>query len=245
MLAQAHTEEATVDEVELDVGLRRSLPGAERLCAATGEVRPVEDMIRFVVSPDGFAVADLKRRLPGRGLWITASREALSVAVARKLFGRGFKRDVKVATDLPAATERLLEQAALDALAMAHKAGRVAIGFGKTEAALDRDKVAALLRAADAAADGARKLDAALRRRADLGGRDIAVVDVFTSVQLDLALGRSNVIHAALLAGRESDTFMARAGRLDRFRTGGSGDRKGPKRAEKTAVTTEKQERNG
>jgi hypothetical protein len=35
---------------------------------------------------------------------------------------------------------------------------------------------------------------------------------------LDLALGRSNVIHAALLAGPESETFLARAARLDRFR---------------------------
>ena len=95
--------------------------------------------------------------------------------------------------------------------------------------------------AAEAAADGARKLDAALRRRIDLDVGKIAVIDTFTSVQLDLALGRSNVIHAALLAGRESDTFMARAELLGRFRTGGLADRNEPKPAEKT----EKQERNG
>ena len=243
MLAQAQTIEA--DTVELDAGPRRKLAGAERFCAATGQVRPVTEMIRFVVAPDGVAVADLKRHLPGRGLWITATREALRLAVARQLFGRGFKRQVKVPADLPAATERLLERAALDALANAHKAGRLAIGFAKAEAALDREQVAALLRAADAAAEGARKLDAVLRRRADLGGEAIAVVDAFTSAQLDLALGRSNVIHAALLAGRESDTFMARAGRLDRFRTADSGDRNDRKPADKTAVTTEKQERNG
>lgn len=245
MLAHAQTKEANADEVGLDAGPRRPAPGAERFCAATGQVRPVTEMIRFVVSPDGVAVADLKRHLPGRGLWITATREALRIAVSRKLFGRGFRRDVKVPPDLPAATERLLERAALDALAIARKAGLLAIGFAKAEAALEREKVAALLRAADAAPDGARKLDALLRRRADLGGEAVAVVDTFTSAQLDLALGRSNVIHAALLAGRESDTFMARAGRLDRFRTGGSGDRNDRKPADTTAVTTEKQERNG
>jgi hypothetical protein len=159
---------------------------------------------------------------------ITATRQALRTAIARKVFGRGFKRDVRLAPDMIEATERLLEQGALAALAIAHKAGKVAIGFAKTEVALGRARIVALIHAADAAPDGARKLDAALRRRLDLDASQVAVIDTFTSAQLDLALGRSNVIHAALLAGRESDTFMARAGLLDRFRTGGSDDRNAP-----------------
>jgi uncharacterized protein len=76
----------------------------------------------------------------------------------------------------------------------------------------------ALLDAVEAAPDGVKKLAAALRRRADAA--EIVVIDTFTSAQLDLALGRANVIHAALLAGPESETFLARAGRLERFRTG-------------------------
>ena len=67
---------APMDHDELDAGPRKTAPGAERFCAATGTVRPVADMIRFVVAPDGLAVADLKRRLPGRGIWITATRQA-------------------------------------------------------------------------------------------------------------------------------------------------------------------------
>jgi hypothetical protein len=244
MLVQ--TDPAYTDHDELDAGPRKTVPGAERYCAATGTVRPVADMIRFVVSPDGSAVADLKRRLPGRGMWITATRQALRSAIARKVFGRGFKRDVRLAPDMVETTERLLEEGALAALAIAHKAGKVAIGFAKTEAVLARARVVALIHAADAAADGARKLDAALRRRLRLDAAEVAVIDTFTSVQLDLALGRSNVIHAALLAGRESDTFMARAGLLDRFRTGGSGGRTEPAPAAKTEKQkTEKQERNG
>jgi predicted RNA-binding protein YlxR (DUF448 family) len=226
---QAFMDEAVVDHDALDAGPRKRAPGAERFCAATGVVRPVSEMIRFVMSPDGAVIADLKRRLPGRGMWIAATRQALRTAITRKAFGRGFKRDVKVAPDMIEATERLMEQGALAALAIAHKAGKVAIGFAKAEAALDRVRIAAVLRAADAAPDGARKLDAALRRRVDLDAGTIPVIDAFTSAQLDLALGRSNVIHAALLAGRESDTFIARAGLLDRFRTGGSGDRNGLK----------------
>jgi uncharacterized protein len=207
----------TLDDAP-DAGPRKIAPGSERFCVATGEVKPVEEMIRFVLGPDGAAVPDLKRRLPGRGIWITATRDALKTAIARKAFARSFKRDVRLSGDLVATTERLVEQAALDALAIAHKAGKVAIGFAKAEAALTRDRVAGLVNAADAAPDGTRKLAAALHRREDAA--KVPAIGTFTSMQLDLALGRSNVIHAALLAGPESDTFLARATRLDRFRAG-------------------------
>ena len=216
---------AAIDGDVLDAGPRKTAPGAERYCAATGEVRPVDDMIRFVVAPDGRPVADLKRRLPGRGIWVTATRQALRTAVARKAFARGFKRDVTLAPDFVETTERLIEQSALATLAMAHKAYRIALGFAKVDAALARERVVALVHAADAAPDGVRKLDALLRRRLEAGLAKIAIVKAFTSAQLDLALGRPNVIHAALLAGRESEMFLARVERLGRFRDGGQGDR--------------------
>jgi predicted RNA-binding protein YlxR (DUF448 family) len=210
---------------ELDAGPRARAAGSERLCAATGSVKPVAEMIRFVVSPDGAAVPDLKRKLPGRGLWITATRQALAEAVKRRAFARGFKRDIRVTDDIIGMTEGLIERAALDALAIAHKAGKVAIGFGKAEAALAREPVVGLIHAASAAPDGSRKLNAALGRRfGQEQPSGIAPIEAFTSAQLDLAFGRSNVIHAALLAGPESETFLARLGRLERFRTGVSGE---------------------
>jgi predicted RNA-binding protein YlxR (DUF448 family) len=178
----------------------------------------VEDMIRFVIGPEGAAVPDLKRRLPGRGIWITGTRQALHTAVARKVFARGFRRDVRAGFDLVDLTERLLEQSALDALAICHKAGQLAIGFAKAEVALARDRVVGLVHAAEARPDGTSKLAAALHRRPDAA--EIAVVTGFTSAQLDLALGRSNVVHAALLAGPESARFLARTARLDCFRAG-------------------------
>ena len=123
-------------------------------------VKPVDEMIRFVVAPDGAAVPDLKRRLPGRGIWITGTRAGAAQAIVRKAFARGFKRDVRTAPDLVEVTERLLERSALEALAIAHKAGRVAIGFAKTEAAVSNGESTGLLHASNAAADGVRKLAA-------------------------------------------------------------------------------------
>jgi uncharacterized protein len=208
MLAQS-------DATELDDGPRSR--GAERFCVATRAVRPVEHMIRFVVAPNGEAVADLKQNLPGRGVWVTATRSALNQALKANAFARGFRRDVRLVGDLVARTEQLLESAALDALAVARKAGLVAMGFAQVEAALKRDAVIALLHAAEARPDGVKKLDSALRQSQQ---SELArIVRILTTGQLDLALGRPNVIHAALLAGRASETFMARLRRLERFRS--------------------------
>jgi uncharacterized protein len=208
MLAQS-------DATELDDGPRSR--GAERFCVATRAVQPVEHMIRFVVAPNGEAVADLKQNLPGRGVWVTATRSALNQALKANAFARGFRRDVRLVGDLVARTEQLLESAALDALAVARKAGLVAMGFAQVETALKRDAVIALLHAAEAGPDGVKKLDSALRQSQQ---SELArIVRILTTGQLDLALGRPNVIHAALLAGRASETFMARLRRLERFRS--------------------------
>jgi uncharacterized protein len=200
---------------ELDGGPRTR--ERERMCAATRTVRPVSELIRFVVGPQGEAVADVKSRLPGRGIWITATRDALSEAIKRKVFARGYKREVRLPSDFVASTDRLLEQAVLDALAMAGKAGLVAAGFVKAEKALESGDAVALLHAVEASPEGTRKLDAAWRR---LTGRPPVVIGFLTSAHLDLALNRPNVIHAALLAGPGSETILARCRRLERFRTG-------------------------
>jgi len=211
-------------ENDTDQGPREGRRGTERLCALTREVRPLEELIRFVAAPDGAIVADVKRRLPGRGVWVTASRAAVDEAVKRNVFARSLKREVRAARELSADVERALESAALDALAIAHKAGRVAIGFGRAETALADEPVVAVLSARDAATDGVRKIGAAAARRQTAQNTgEIPAISAFTSAQLDLALGRSNVVHAALLAGPASKGFLARYQSLERFRTNGSG----------------------
>ena len=191
---------------------------SERLCVVTRQVRPVSDLIRFVVGPDGEAVPDVKHKLPGRGVWLTATRDALNEAIRRSAFARAFKREVRLPADLVGRTERLLERSALDALAIAGKAGLVASGFAKAAAALEHQEVVAVLHAAEASADGIRKLDAVWRRRGQAEAP--IVIGFLTSAQLDLALNRPNVVHAALLAGPASGTFLARWRRLERFRNG-------------------------
>ena len=115
--------------------------------------------------------------------------------------------------------------------AMAAKAGQVVSGYTKVEAALGqfqgqfpgRAGVAALIHASDGAADGIRKLDALVRQKGGNRGEsaEIPIISAFTSAELDLALGRSNVIHAALLAGPASKTFLSRSQTLVRYRLAG------------------------
>jgi predicted RNA-binding protein YlxR (DUF448 family) len=208
---------AAEEHSEADAGPRDRGSGTERLCVATRAVKPVADLIRFVISPDGTVIPDVKRKLPGRGVWVTATRQALTTAVSRNAFARGFKSPVRGASGLVELTDHLLERAALDALSMAYKAGVVEIGFGRVEGALGKHDIAALVHARGAAPDGSRKLAAAAKRRFG-DGAEVPIVDGLTSDQLDLALGRSNVVHAALLAGPASEAFLARYRGLQQFR---------------------------
>jgi len=211
---------AMAQDSDLDRGTTSVAPGSERMCALTRKVMPVDELIRFVLGPAGELVPDVKRKLPGRGLWITGTHAALTEAVKRNVFARGFKRELRADGDLPGATERALERAALDALAIAGKAGQVVAGAAKVEVALARDDVLALIHAAEASPDGKRKLNAALQRNMGEKPPETVIIETFAGEQLDLALNRPNVVHAALLAGPGAETFLARVKRFERFRTG-------------------------
>jgi uncharacterized protein len=205
---------------DLDNGPRTDRSATMRMCAVSREVRPINELIRFVVAPTGEVIPDLKRKLPGRGMWVSASRRTVAEAVRRNQFSKGFKRDVRAAPSLAADTEALLVRAVTEALAMSAKAGQVVSGFSKVEGALEHGQAVALIHASEGAADGIRKLDAIVRQK---GGnlaesQEFPIVNVLTSEQLDLALGRSNVIHAALLAGPASKTFLSRCQILVRYR---------------------------
>jgi predicted RNA-binding protein YlxR (DUF448 family) len=180
----------------------------ERTCIVTRAAAPVDTLIRFVVAPDGEVVHDLRRRLPGRGIWVTAKADHVETAERKRLFARAHGGPVKLEPGLAGRVEKSLADAALSALSLARKAGTAVAGFAKVEAALARKEVVALIHAAEAGPDGVGKLAAAARRR-DPDAQP-AVIRSFTGAELDLAFGRPNVIHAALLAGPASGNLLAR-----------------------------------
>ena len=199
--------------------------GNDRMCIVTRERRSPDDMIRFVADPGGVIVPDLKRRLPGRGVWVTALSDRVNEAVKRQAFARGLKSAVEVPADLALRVDFMLEHDALQSLAMANKAGRVVTGAAKVAAEIETGAVAGLVQARDGGADGARKLWQVVGRRFGDAASKVPRVELFESCQLDLALGRTNVIHAALKTGAASEAFLARCRRLTAYRGSADGSR--------------------
>lgn len=199
----------------LDTGLADARRSLSRLCLATGEVKPVGEMIRYVVAPDGGIVPDLTHKLPGRGAWVTASASALKTAIDRRAFARAFRGKGKVDSALPALVDKLLFKAAIDSLSIANKAGQVLTGFEKIRERLGGKRVIALLHASDAGEDGRAKLNAAAYAASPDTAEEIRL---FSGEQLDLALGRPNVVHAALLDHAACRAFLAHCLQYQRWR---------------------------
>ncbi len=171
-------------------------------------------LIRFVAGPEGQVVPDLARKLPGRGLWVAATREAVETAAKKGLFARAAKARLTAPPDLADQVETLLRIRLLAALGLARKAGDLTLGFEKVLAAVAQGKAAWLVEASDGAEDGRRKLLAAARRAPS----QPRVLAVFSSSELSLALGAPNVIHTAFLAGRGAGRWTIDVERLAGFR---------------------------
>lgn len=210
----------------------------ERRCVLTGETSSRDDLVRLAVSPpdvDGKSTVlpDAHAKAPGRGAWIGVDKEALAAAITSgKLKGalaRAFKvgKDcgpLVIPTDLPELTEAALRRAFLDRLGLEFRSGKLLLGSDKIANEARMGKVAALFHAADASADGARKLDQAWRVGMEAEGTGQAGTRLpLDREALSVALGRDNVVHMALvdLASaqrvaiplRRLETFIGASGR--------------------------------
>lgn len=188
----------------------------DRMCIVTKQRRQPGELLRFVAAPDGQVVPDLKANLPGRGCWVTATRETVDKAVKRKLFGRALNSTVSADAGLGDQVDALMASSLLGILGLRRKAGQVALGAAKVEAAVRNGKAAFVLHASDAAPDGVRKI--AQARHA--AGAEAPAFTLFDEAQMSLAFGATNVIHAAVLAGDGSRSCLDRAFALSRYRHG-------------------------
>lgn len=189
---------------------QRDLSEPVRRCIASGQVMKKDALLRFVASPDGELVHDLYGKLPGRGIWITSTRENVELAQKKGLFARSAKRSVKIADNICTTIEANLAKRCLDLLGMGRKGGLVTAGFAKVEASLKSQKAAVLIAAFDGADDGRQKL----KRQAG----DIPLVELFESNELSKALGRENAVHVSMARGGLTDKFLVEVSRLAGFR---------------------------
>ena len=182
--------------------------GAERKCIATGEVRPVAELVRFVFAPDNSVVPDIMGKLPGRGIWVSADRKALDEAT-KKHFARAARKAVTVPDDLTAQVEHGLVARVTSLLAMARKSGDAVAGYEKVKDWLSKDYADVLIQASDGSERGKNKLST------PYGGKFIGWL---TADELGLAFGRETVIHAALGTGGLSKRVVEEAARLQGLR---------------------------
>lgn len=188
---------------------------SERKCIVTGNSTDTDTLLRFARVPtDGEVIPDLRQELPGRGVWVGNSRELVQEAVKRNLFARGFREDCKVPPDLDLRVGDRLDELALGYLSLAKKAGQAVTGFEKVETVVSAGRLAVLIAASDGSADGRGKLKQRLRAT----GLEAPVIEFFSSGQLGLALGRTNVIHAAMTSGGLARKFVIAAHRAQKYR---------------------------
>jgi hypothetical protein len=185
----------------------------ERRCIVTHEALPETRLVRFVVDPQGNIVPDIAAKLPGRGMWVSARREVLEQALARRQFSKAAHAPVEVCGDLPLRVEKLLVARMSGDLGLARRSGQLMLGFDNVVRAFaGKVAPAALVEASDGAPDGRRKLLALTKTPG------LFIIDCLTGAELSLAVGRENVVHAALKSGRISERLTADAGRLGGFR---------------------------
>jgi len=209
-------DETIISDVEeID---RRGHKGPERRCVGTNMSYDRSLMIRFVKGPDGQIVPDISEKLPGRGVWTLAKRSALEAAISKGGFSRGLKTKTDVSPELVAQTESLLRRKVLSLVTMALKAGQAYIGFDQVKSAAGQMPLAWRIEASDGSEGGRGKirvLTKAVSR--DMGQKPTPVIGCFTASELGHALGRTDMVHAAIRPGPMKKVFDHAAARLGGF----------------------------
>jgi predicted RNA-binding protein YlxR (DUF448 family) len=202
--------ESMTDAAEGTVADASPRAAATRRCLVSGEERPKAELVRFVVGPDGTVVPDVDGRLPGRGLWALARRDIVATAVARKLFARAARGPATADAGLVDRLEGLLARRCLATLGFARRAGQAVGGYEKVRSLIERGACGALIVAAEASADG--------RRKVASGIEALPIVGVLTESELGGVFGRESVTYAAVARGGNAQRCLEEAARLSGFR---------------------------
>lgn len=163
-----------------------------RTCIATGEEKPKDELVRFVADPSGKIIADIAGKLPGRGVWVSATRGAVAEAAKKNLFSRSLKQKIAADSMLADQVETLLKKRILDLLSLANKSGILVTGFTKAMEALTSRKAAVWLEASDGG-------DADFEKLSRLP-HGLPAFRHFSRLELGGPVGRGESVHIVVLA---------------------------------------------
>jgi predicted RNA-binding protein YlxR (DUF448 family) len=171
-----------------------------RSCLASRVQAHKSELLRFVISPDGEVVFDLRQKLPGRGMYLQPDKQLLEQAIRKKGFARAAKQPVTIPADLIEKIEQQLRLRPLEWLGFGRKAGELVAGFEKVKSALQSGEAEILLHACDGGNDGRDKLN----RYAG----NIQIVNEYTRDELSRFTGRENAVHLVLTPGGIAPKFL-------------------------------------
>ena len=181
-----------------------------RKCIVTGELKEKKEMLRFTISPDKVVVPDFKKKLPGKGVWVTNSKILLGKAVEKSLFSKAFKINVKADAGLVEMVDLILHRKGLETISLARKAGVMVAGLGKASEAVKKGNIAFLLEASDAGADGHNRLMHM--------AKELEVLNLYCVEELDKALDKVNTVYIAFLKSEMAKTLHDELKRFQDFR---------------------------
>ncbi len=183
-----------------------------RQCCLSKEKKPIEQLIRFVLSPDDVIMPDIDAKAEGRGVWLSLSQASVKKATQKNIFAASLRRKVNLPKDLAQLTRLRLEQRLLGSLGLARKAGQLVIGNAKVRSAIKKGTIIALITASDGAKEEKDKILKLANSR--LQQQSYLHIDILSAQKLSLALGQENVIYGALFDGAAGKNAINRAKRL-------------------------------
>ena len=201
------------DKISDKKGLHKAFKASpQRKCSVTGNIYNKAEMIRFVIGPDESLVPDLAAKLPGRGVYVACTAEAVKAIAQKGKLAKAVQRSLKrslakgaIEQDLVGQVAGLLKKRLLDRLGMQLRSGMLIVGFDKlveiTKAVqgngfFKKDKYfGAAFSASDAAEDSLRKINNALRQ--SQLDEDVAQITSLplTRDEISQALGKENAVH--------------------------------------------------
>lgn len=209
------TSNETLDAITNPASIRgeRGHKSRERRDIASGDVMPASQLLRLAIAPGDSIVIDVNGKLPGRGLWIAANRDAFAAAHKSRAFARSAKGKVITAPDLADQAEAALRRSLLNLLGMGLRAGELVIGYDQVRGMVQAEPPAWRIAASDAARDGRNKI----RVLSKAMWNATPLLACFTREELGAALGRDEIAHCALREGGLADKVSTEAARLSGF----------------------------
>jgi len=162
----------------------------ERKCILEGTVKPTSELLRFV-ELNNELLPDFNKKLPAKGMYVTANKLALQKALDKKLFHKVSRHNLKIAENFMEEITDLVKKNALNSLNLARKSGALLTGFEKVKEAIKKDSVEFIIEANNAGADGKEKMV--------LLAKNIEIFNLFSIDELDMALNKENTVHVAVL----------------------------------------------